>query len=117
MTKKLEHAQKVLAGLTSADFEMVKKHAEAMQVISYLEGWDRADLGWNNRKEEDHRGAQRPKAGGQRSLQQFGGVLVGVAAFLPQSVCGAGQATAGDEANGASVDNSHKRQRAGEWQG
>jgi len=44
MEAKLEHAQKVLAGLTRGDFEMTKKHAESMQVISHLEKWDRADL-------------------------------------------------------------------------
>src|SRR5262249_32942716 len=44
MEKKLEHSQKVLAGLTRGDFEMIKKHAQSMQVISYLEKWDRADL-------------------------------------------------------------------------
>ena len=30
--------------LTKGDFEQIKKHAEAMQVITYLEKWDRADL-------------------------------------------------------------------------
>src|SRR5262245_56770218 len=44
MEKKLEHSQKVLAGLTKGDCEMIKKHAQSMQVISYLEKWDRADL-------------------------------------------------------------------------
>jgi hypothetical protein len=44
MTRKLEHTQKVLAGLTRGDFALIKKHAQAMQVLSYLEQWDRADL-------------------------------------------------------------------------
>jgi len=41
MEKKLEHTQKILAGLTRADFEMVSSHAGMMQVITYLEEWDR----------------------------------------------------------------------------
>lgn len=44
MQKKLEYSQKILAGLTKADFAMIKKNADSMQVIGYLEGWDRADL-------------------------------------------------------------------------
>jgi hypothetical protein len=44
MVKKLEHSQKILAGLTKADFETIKKNAQAMQVVGYLEEWDRAGL-------------------------------------------------------------------------
>jgi hypothetical protein len=44
MVKKLDHSQKILAGLTKADFEMIRKNAQAMQVVGYLEAWDRAHL-------------------------------------------------------------------------
>ncbi len=44
MTKKLEFSQKILAGLTKGDFEMISKNASEMQVVGYLEKWDRADL-------------------------------------------------------------------------
>src|SRR5437867_2273066 len=44
MTRKLECSQNVLAGLTSGDFEKVRKNADAMLVVTYLEKWDRADL-------------------------------------------------------------------------
>jgi hypothetical protein len=44
MTRKLECSQNVLAGLTAGDFEKVKKNADAMLVVTYLEKWDRADL-------------------------------------------------------------------------
>jgi len=44
MQKKLEYSQKILAGLTKGDFSMIKKNADSMQVIGYLEAWDRADL-------------------------------------------------------------------------
>jgi hypothetical protein len=44
MKKKLDHSKGVLSGLTRADFEMIRKNAEAMKVIGYLEEWDRADL-------------------------------------------------------------------------
>src|SRR5262249_52964074 len=42
MTKKLEFSQKILQGLTQADFETVRKNADGMVVVGYLEGWDRA---------------------------------------------------------------------------
>jgi len=42
MTKKLEYSQKILAGLTKEDFEMISKNADAMTVVTYLENWDRA---------------------------------------------------------------------------
>lgn len=44
MTKKLEYSKHVLDGLTHGDFALVRKNAEAMQVVGYLEMWDRADL-------------------------------------------------------------------------
>ncbi|MFM7151814.1 MAG: hypothetical protein ACKO23_18455 [Gemmataceae bacterium] len=42
MTKKLEYSQKILAGLTKEDFEMISTNADAMTVVTYLENWDRA---------------------------------------------------------------------------
>jgi hypothetical protein len=44
MTRKLELSQKVLTGLTQGDFELVKKSADQLLVVGYLEKWDRADL-------------------------------------------------------------------------
>jgi hypothetical protein len=44
MTRKLEYSQKVLAGLTAGDFEKVRKNADAMLVVGYLEKWDRGAL-------------------------------------------------------------------------
>lgn len=44
MAKKLEYSQKILTGLTRADFDMVKTNADAMLVVGFLESWDRADL-------------------------------------------------------------------------
>jgi len=44
MTKKLEYSQKILAGLTKGDFDLIKKNAQQMQVVGYLESWDRADM-------------------------------------------------------------------------
>ena len=44
MTKKLEFSQKILQGLTQGDFEMVRKNADAMVVVGYLESWDRAGM-------------------------------------------------------------------------
>jgi hypothetical protein len=43
MTRKLEFAQKILRGLTEADFELIEKEAGRMQVVGYLEEWDRGD--------------------------------------------------------------------------
>jgi hypothetical protein len=43
MKRKLEHSQKILAGLTRGDFQMIEKSAEAMRVVSYLAQWDAAD--------------------------------------------------------------------------
>lgn len=44
MTRKLEYSKSILDGLTRGDFDLVRKNAEAMQVVGYLEMWDRADL-------------------------------------------------------------------------
>lgn len=44
MSKKLDYSQKILAGLTKGDFEAVIKNAEHMEVVGFLEKWDRADL-------------------------------------------------------------------------
>jgi len=41
MEKKLEHTQKILAGLTRADFDTIQTSAGMMQVVTYLEEWDR----------------------------------------------------------------------------
>ena len=41
MQKKLEHSQKILAGLTKADFEMIQSSAGTLQVLNFLEEWDR----------------------------------------------------------------------------
>ena len=43
MKSKLDHSQKILAGLTKGDFSMVEKSAEALKVVSYLAQWDAAD--------------------------------------------------------------------------
>lgn len=43
MKHKLVSSQKILEGMTRADFEAIEKNAAAMQVMSYLEGWVRAD--------------------------------------------------------------------------
>lgn len=42
MTRKLEFSQKILQGLTKGDFELIRKNADAMTVVNYLENWDRA---------------------------------------------------------------------------
>jgi hypothetical protein len=44
MTKKLDFSQKILQGLTKGDFELVRKNADAMIVVGYLEKWDRAAI-------------------------------------------------------------------------
>jgi hypothetical protein len=44
MTKKLEFSQKILQGLTKGDFELVRKNADAMIVVGYLEKWDREGM-------------------------------------------------------------------------
>jgi hypothetical protein len=43
MTRKLEVAQTILRGLTEADFELIQKEAGKMQLVNYLEEWDRGD--------------------------------------------------------------------------
>ncbi len=44
MKSKLDHSQKILAGLTKGDFAMVEKSAEALKLVSYLAQWDAADM-------------------------------------------------------------------------
>ncbi|ODT98645.1 MAG: hypothetical protein ABS79_05540 [Planctomycetes bacterium SCN 63-9] len=44
MKHKLASTQKILEGMTKADFEMIRKNGAAMQVVSYLEEWVRADV-------------------------------------------------------------------------
>ncbi len=44
MTRKLDHSQKILAGLTKGDFQLVKKSAEALRVVGYLAKADAADV-------------------------------------------------------------------------
>ena len=44
MQKKLEHSQKILAGLTEADFDAIQASAGQMQVLNFLEEWVRGDL-------------------------------------------------------------------------
>ncbi len=43
MKQKLSASQNILAGLTRADFDAIKKNAESMLVVGYLEKWVRAD--------------------------------------------------------------------------
>jgi hypothetical protein len=43
MKRKLDHSQKILAGLTQGDFAMIEKSAEALRVVSYLSQYDFAD--------------------------------------------------------------------------
>jgi len=43
MKQKLSASQNILAGLTKADFDAIKKNAESMLVVGYLEKWVRAD--------------------------------------------------------------------------
>jgi cytochrome c556 len=44
MKHKLAASQRILEGMTRADYEMIEKSAEGMQIASYLEAWIRADL-------------------------------------------------------------------------
>ena len=44
MQKKLEHSQKILAGLTEADFDKIQTSAGMLQVLNFLEEWDRGNL-------------------------------------------------------------------------
>jgi hypothetical protein len=42
MKKKLELSQNMLAGLTESDFEKIRRNAQAMSLMDYLEKWARA---------------------------------------------------------------------------
>jgi hypothetical protein len=44
MAKKLEHAQGILEGLATKDFELIAKHAKIMNTFTELETWFRSDL-------------------------------------------------------------------------
>ena len=44
MKHKLVASQKILEGMTRGDYELIEKSAQGMQVMSYLEGWVRADI-------------------------------------------------------------------------
>jgi cytochrome c556 len=44
MKHKLAASQRILEGMTRADYEMIEKSAEGMQITSYLEAWSRGDL-------------------------------------------------------------------------
>lgn len=43
MKHKLLATQKILEGMTSADFDLIAKNAESMSEMSYLEAWVNAD--------------------------------------------------------------------------
>lgn len=43
MKHKLVASQKILEGMTRADFDLIDKNAQSMQVMGFLEGWARAD--------------------------------------------------------------------------
>ena len=43
MKKKLEYSERILAGLTSEDFELVAKNARSMNALGYLEKWVRGN--------------------------------------------------------------------------
>jgi hypothetical protein len=43
MRSKLEHSKNVLGGLTTGDFEAIRKEAKAMRNLTVLERWFRAD--------------------------------------------------------------------------
>jgi hypothetical protein len=44
MKNKLVFSQNILAGLTESDFDKIRKNAEAMNFLGYLEKWLRADM-------------------------------------------------------------------------
>lgn len=44
MRHKLAASQKILEGMTRADFELIEKNAQSMLAMGYLEGWVRADI-------------------------------------------------------------------------
>jgi hypothetical protein len=43
MKKKLEYSERILAGLTSEDFDLVAKNARSMNALGYLEKWVRGN--------------------------------------------------------------------------
>jgi hypothetical protein len=43
MRQKLQASQAILGGLADADFESIGKNAQAMDLLTYLEKWARAD--------------------------------------------------------------------------
>jgi len=44
MARKLEHAQGILEGLATKDFDLIAKHAKIMKTFTELETWFRSDL-------------------------------------------------------------------------
>jgi hypothetical protein len=44
MAKKLEHAQGILEGLATKDFDLIARHAKLMSTFTELEQWFRSDL-------------------------------------------------------------------------
>jgi hypothetical protein len=44
MKQKLAASQKILEGMTRADYDLIEKNAEGMRVLGHLEGWVRADI-------------------------------------------------------------------------
>jgi hypothetical protein len=49
MKEKLQASQNILSGLTKADFDIVRRNAESMLFVSYLEKWVRAETpGYQN---------------------------------------------------------------------
>ncbi len=43
MKQKLTSSQEILKGLTEADFDLIRKNAQAMLAVDYMEQWFRAD--------------------------------------------------------------------------
>jgi len=44
MKYKLEASQKILEGMTRADYAMIEKHAQGMHNVSHLEEWARSEM-------------------------------------------------------------------------
>ncbi|MHC5539828.1 hypothetical protein ACYOEI_16540 [Singulisphaera rosea] len=44
MKHKLDASQKILEGMTRADYKQIEKNARSMKVMAYLEGYFRADM-------------------------------------------------------------------------
>jgi hypothetical protein len=44
MKGKLTNSKNILEGLTREDFALIRKNAQTMQFMGYLEGWARADV-------------------------------------------------------------------------